>query len=185
MKKLMVLFVCGLGLTVANAAAVTWASGVGIKGVDSAAYLPAGDVKMYVFELADQTAFDAFKTDADSISKLDLSKAALSGATTKSSTGITLSDATKYKAGDSIYAAVVVTQLDGANTYFVAQKMTATVDEMDSGVGFSSLAKKVLGGGGADVSWTKMAGGSDVPEPTSAMLLLLGVAGLALRRKQK
>ena len=28
-------------------------------------------------------------------------------------------------------------------------------------------------------------GGSDVPEPTSGLLLLLGVAGLALRRKQK
>ena len=184
MKKLMVLFVCGLGLTVANAAAVTWASGVGIKGVDSEAYLPAGDVKMFVFELADQAALDAFKTDADSISKLDLSKAALSGATTKSSTGITLKDEKTYKANDSIYAAVVVTQLDGDNTYFVAQKMTATIDEMDSGVAFNSMAKKVYGTS-TDISWTKMAGGSDVPEPTSAMLLLLGVAGLALRRKQK
>ena len=33
-------------------------------------------------------------------------------------------------------------------------------------------------------NWTKFGGGGDVPEPTSAMLLLLGVAGLALKRKQ-
>ena len=41
---------------------------------------------------------------------------------------------------------------------------------------------------GADfqsVSWTQASGGpSPIPEPTSAMLLLLGVAGLALKRKQ-
>lgn len=33
------------------------------------------------------------------------------------------------------------------------------------------------------VSYTAFSGGGDVPEPTSAMLLLLGMAGLALRRK--
>ena len=38
----------------------------------------------------------------------------------------------------------------------------------------------------ADSSWTSIASSSgDVPEPTSGLLLLLGVAGLALRRKQK
>ena len=34
-------------------------------------------------------------------------------------------------------------------------------------------------------TWSKIGGGSaPVPEPTSALLMLLGVAGLALRRKQ-
>jgi len=36
----------------------------------------------------------------------------------------------------------------------------------------------------ASDNWTKVAGGGDTPEPTSGLLLLLGVAGLALRRKQ-
>ena len=36
----------------------------------------------------------------------------------------------------------------------------------------------------APSTWT-VTGPSDVPEPTSGLLLLLGVAGLALRRKQK
>ena len=33
--------------------------------------------------------------------------------------------------------------------------------------------------------WSEAAGGSPIPEPTSGLLMLLGMAGLALRRKQK
>jgi hypothetical protein len=41
----------------------------------------------------------------------------------------------------------------------------------------SNLASKV-GGTGAAMAWTA------VPEPTSGLLMLLGVAGLALKRKR-
>jgi len=119
MKKLLVLLACGLGLTVAQAASVSWASGVAIKGVDSKAYLPAGDVKMYVFEIATKAAYDAL--DAAAIAAMDTSKATLSGATTKSTTGITLADDKTYAAGNWIYAAVLITQQDGANMYYCAE----------------------------------------------------------------
>ena len=180
MKKLMVMLACGLGLSVANAAAITWATGAAMKP-DGSAYSAAGDIKMYVFEVA---AGDYDGLTEDIISQMDVSTAALSGATTKSSSGITLVDSATYKPGNTVYAAVLLTAkgADG-NDYYIAQKMTAgPVDDMDSNISFSSLAKKNYMTGAA-VTWTQM--GGDVPEPTSGLLLLLGVAGLALRRKAK
>ena len=45
---------------------------------------------------------------------------------------------------------------------------------------------KTIGLNMKTAAWADVgSGGGDVPEPTSAMLMLLGVAGLALRRKQK
>ena len=50
----------------------------------------------------------------------------------------------------------------------------------------SSAGKLVLGNGSqAGKSWSSLGGGGDVPEPTSGLLLLVGGAILALRRKQK
>ena len=180
MKKLIVMLACGLGVVAANAAVVSWGSGSAMKP-DGSAYSAAGDIKMYVFELA---ASDYEGLTEDDIVKMDVSMAAVSGATTKSSTGITLNDSATYKPGDTVYAAILLTAkgADG-NDYYIAQKMTAgPVDEMDSNITFSSLSKKNYMTGAA-VTWTQ--GGGDVPEPTSGLLLLLGVAGLALRRKAK
>ena len=48
-----------------------------------------------------------------------------------------------------------------------------------------SIAKANTAKYATDANASFNVGGGDVPEPTSAMLLLLGVAGLALRRKAK
>ena len=64
---------------------------------------------------------------------------------------------------------------DGGN-YFLAQEVSGKVsDSVALGMTFGSQASK---------SWTKYSVGSEpIPEPTSGLLLLLGVAGLALRRR--
>ncbi len=174
MKKLMMLIVGATMVTVAHSATVTWASGSLIKG-PSDAYMAAGDIKMYVFEFANEAAYNA----AD-ISKLDVSTAKLSGATTKSTTGISLVDDTTYGANDTIYSAVLFKANDSGVDYYMGAKLTATVDELGSGVGFTSLKNKVG-------SWTQAGGGGEggVPEPTSALLLVLGGAVLARRGEQK
>lgn len=173
MKKLIMLIAGATLITVAHSATVTWTSGSLIKG-PSNAYMEAGAIKMYVFEFADADAYAA----AD-IASLDVSGAKLSGATTKSTAGISLSDTTTYGAGDTVYSAVIFKATDGGKEYYMGQKLTAVVDDLGSAVSFASL-KNTSG------SWTE-AGGSTptIPEPTSALLLVLGGAMLALRRKQK
>ena len=170
MKKLILLVSIAVAMF-SQAASVSWASGVAIKG-PSDAYMAAGAIKMYVFEFASQAAYDA----AD-IASLDVTKATLSGATTKSTTGITLVDSTTYSAGNTIYSAVVFTATDSGKDYYMGAKFTDTVDDLGSDVGFGSLKSKVG-------SWTARGGSTDIPEPTSGILLLVGGAMLALRRKR-
>ena len=60
---------------------------------------------------------------------------------------------------------------------------TITSDEITGSKEYSKLTAEQINTG-VPTTWT-VHGPSDVPEPTSGLLLLLGVAGLALRRKQK
>ena len=174
MKKLIMLIATVAAIGVSQAATVTWSSGALLKG-PSGSYMAAGDIKMYVFEFADADAYAA----AD-IASLDLSGAKLSGATTKSTTGITLTDSTSYGAGDTIYSAVIFSAKDSGKDYIMGAKFTDTVDALGGDVTFASLKNNVG-------SWTEAGGGSqgDIPEPTSGLLLLVGAGMLALRRKRK
>lgn len=66
---------------------------------------------------------------------------------------------------------------DAATSYFASQKVTVTVDEsLPTLVAFQSQANNSK----LAANWTSMS----VPEPTSGLLLLLGMAGLALKRKR-
>lgn len=69
------------------------------------------------------------------------------------------------------------TSTSGATGYVVSSKVTETVDaSLDTLISFGSMASATKNAS----SWTTMS----VPEPTSGLLLLLGVAGLALKRKR-
>ena len=170
MKKLILLASIAVAMF-SQAASVSWASGAGIKG-PSDSYMAAGAIKMYIFQFATEAAYNA----AD-IASLDVATAALSGATTKSTTGITLVDSTTYGAGDAIYSAVVFTVTDAGKDYYMGAKLPMQeVDALDGAVNFTSLKSKG--------TWTARGGSTDIPEPTSGILLLVGGAMLALRRKR-
>ena len=66
--------------------------------------------------------------------------------------------------------------LQKEGNYFLTQNLAGTVSSSTAlAMGFGSQAGK---------NWTKYNVGSEpIPEPTSGILLLLGVAGLALRRR--
>ena len=85
--------------------------------------------------------------------------------------------------GTSYLAQLVITAADGKTVTSEKAPLTtsaaATYDiNFTNGNGFSEKTAKI------DFANWQGGGGGDVPEPTSAMLMLLGVAGLALRRKR-
>ena len=83
-----------------------------------------------------------------------------------------------------VYALVLTTldtNGDGTADWYIANKAQSEINGAGSGTDVTDLAKQIGGSGTAITGWTAA---SNVPEPTSAMRLLLGMAGLALRRRR-
>ena len=66
---------------------------------------------------------------------------------------------------------------DGKSTFTSVVKNVDAQADATANIAFGNMATQTQNA----ANWTT----ADVPEPTSGLLLLLGVAGLALRRKQK
>ena len=94
-------------------------------------------------------------------------------------TGATGFNGNNFGAGDSLSAVVVI--VDAAN----AADATAYMVTAEKSVTWTSAtgAQTLQFGTQAANTWNAFPT-SNVPEPTSGLLLLLGMAGLALRRKQ-
>ena len=180
MKKLMLTAAIVCAAVMAQAAAVVWDAGAITRYDGNAANK---NVTGYLFEIAaaDYTSYAAM--DADTLSKAiyadyngSLGSAIVTGtASKKGQLSLEGIDAT---AGTPVYAAVLY--MDTVNTdYFMGNVATVTW----GGVGtptVSDLSISKLGGetpAGA-TAW------ASVPEPTSGLLMLLGMAGLALRRRR-
>ena len=181
MKKLMILAAAVVATVAANAAAITWGSGTVYMADSSKA--GKGAVAAYLF-LIDSTTYGTLAASANATALSDavygaygssLGTADATGSTTAK--GIAnLSDPTVYKNGDTAYAAILY--VEGDNYMGNVATYTLTSD-MDASVGgLSSL----IGGidGNPAPAWSTAA----VPEPTSGLLMLLGMAGLALRRRR-
>lgn len=183
MKKLVILAVAVVASVVTNAAAIEWGSGT-ITLADSTA---AGKdtVTGYLF-LVDATTYATYTsiTDAKALSDAvyaaygsKTASATQTGSSTKKSI-VKLSDTTVYSSESTAYGIILYTEGDN----YMGNYATYTFDSsMDVTIG--NLAVTIggdIGGGATATAWSTAA----VPEPTSGLLLLLGMAGLALKRKR-
>lgn len=184
MKKLIIFAAAAFIACASNAAVANWRFG--------AANVYAGSSEKYsgtayVFDSAVITMsalYDAVVADSTYLSGNAIaSKDVVSGAITAVSTVV---DFSYGNAGSSynLYFAI----LDGDKIYFSNEKsVTGNGSAAGASLAFGTQNNNTTTFSATAPSGTGFAGAghwSSVPEPTSGLLLLLGMAGLALKRKQ-
>ena len=190
MKKLVIVAFAVAFAACAQAASITW-------GTSGAFYDIAGEEGGWATVAKGTTAYFVF---ASAYSQNDLVADYAAGAAdmaklTAINTGTVGADGTIAKVSGSSTTltgnqAAYVVVFDAANNMFISDSVTKGIDEMSGTVyGFSESQTGDIWALNGDASngykgagWYSAA--AAVPEPTSGLLLLLGMAGLALRRKQ-
>ena len=182
MKKLMVMLAAVTTAVVAQAASINWS--VAGKTFAPSADDPAtnGRAAYYLVYAFEASQYDNVKSllsngkidDAVALAA-DSGRTTKTGATSGSITGLTGSTYEMFLVAFDTYSAADAA-LSTAKNYIISDKISgATFGETDmaSSIDYTSAN---FGSG----SWTA----ASVPEPTSGLLMLLGVAGLALRRRR-
>ena len=171
-----------LAAVAVQAASITWGvSNNAFTLADGSSYSSRSGVTIYLIDAAysdsivEAIGAGAFSTSTDGV--------LASKATTNTKGYIAANEVTSsaLTAGETYnFAALIVDVIDGKPSYIMSatqglQAYTAGVDEATTAT-FGSTAFA------SGTGWTEASG---TPEPTSGLLLLLGGAMLALRRKQK
>lgn len=182
MKKLMIMLAVVAMAVVANAAAVQWYSGTIYRAGDAAgadgakAGLNTVTAYLYALTAAEYTAAQSMDT-----ATLYTTYSAKTATVTKNSVGNgtanisqTVADASGMHYGLVLYVDTTNANLpDGKDAFVKAALATA-----DVGGSVNVTVSNMITTSAVSSTWTA------VPEPTSGLLMLVGLAGLALRRKR-
>ena len=188
MKKLIMIaaIVCAAA---ANAAAVNWNIGSAVKPEGSTT-AGNGTLNIYVWAVTESvynsTALDAIwgtygNATIGSITGFTASKTGLGGSVGgKAAIDGVANDTTVY----GIVITTYDSDKDGKVDLYAVNKATGYVNDSGTATSPNYLAKYLYGqNGGTPVTWDAPSA-PVIPEPTTGLLVLLGVAGLALRRRR-
>ena len=172
MKKLVIAATVALMGIVVHAAAVNWS----VVNVQSS---PANTVSAgWIVQLYDSSVtFDYAKAKAGEITAWVNGATVAAGATFRANGSTTMDNGTSK----SVYAVVYdAASIADAKYYIVSDALTLNANAAGSNVtaAFGNMAATAATNKFQNSSWTA------VPEPTSGLLMLLGMAGLALRRRR-
>ena len=171
MKKLMVAFAAVAMVACAQAASISWNSDkvydyAGTLLGSSTAYTAA--LSIFSLDSTSGTYTDITSQWSGTLSKSAASKSAYSGTASNTSLG-----------SGTYYAKLVIQNSEWSyESAYAAFSFNATA------IPAQSVNLQTLGAMASNTSATSNYGWTPVPEPTSGMLLLLGMAGLALRRRR-
>ena len=182
MKKLMIALAAVAMTVVANAAAVSWSSGT--ISLPSGSTAAKGDVTAYLF-LVDATTYATYSSFTDGAKLSDAVYAdykSLTGYNATASSGkkgtANMDTGVDYSAGTTLYGVILYTTTQDSKDYYMGNVATGVV-EGSADIDVGGLSQAIFGTSYA-TAWSTAA----VPEPTSGLLMLLGMAGLALRRRR-
>lgn len=190
MKKVMIALAAVAFVAVAQAATVSWNSGTlrAATSVDGG-WGTTGSVKTAI---ADSTLlvasvylvdFDAY-TEASSMASADIfAKYSVLTATNKGElakgTGTNIGVTTEAAVATDYYAVVIYTYTDtNYGDMYIATTASIAGTSIDNPANTYNVAS-IGSSAGAATGWQT----ASIPEPTSALMLLVGLAGLALKRK--
>ena len=192
MKKLMIAAAIVCAAAFAQAGTVTWGNPMGINAINSPG--DTGDLFSGTIYLVDgsSSSFFANIVAEDYASALAsasvLANVSIDGTTMSNpSTGSINTDGyLENIAAATGSHSLFVTAIDGDGNFYISETMTDSVNEVGAteyvyyhDFAYDPGTVHNVADGYADAGWY-----SSVPEPTSGLLLLLGVAGLALRRRR-
>ena len=179
MKKIMIIAAVAMAAIASQAATFKWSTTATGKVYEAGTTTVLASGMAYLFDSATMT--QAALVESLAAGALDLSKAVDSTAV---SAGVVAAKVASYGEIGTTYTFYLAV-VDADNNLFVGPTKNAMgVEGKDSAVSFSAAAASKLAFNDASAGYSAAGWYQSVPEPTSGLLMLLGMAGLALRRRR-